>query len=342
MGFLTNLFKKKESESVMLIDIGASSVAGACVQYKKSSLPTVLYTRRLPIDIRKDETHEFAMLRALYILCGSLLQEASPILLRASGSGSIDKILISIDSPWQETSVRTESFEKKEPFIFTKDMVDRALEETRTVSQNKTISDESIIGTILNGYETLKPYGRKIHRASIIILTSLISKEVANSIISVIRKAYHTNKILPITDSSLRYQAMRHAFPHQHDMLILDATGPVTSVSLIRRGLFVGIVDVQCVTGSNEWIENVKNEFSTLAKQYPLPRTIFLLAQELEIPSLQKKLSESNLGQLWLSDNPPTFVTVLASHLTNYVKQMTPLATDLPLLLMAIYYQHRI
>lgn len=326
----------------MLIDIGAASVSGAYAHYKGGETPVVLYTQRLSIEIRKDESYEVSMLRTLSMICTDLIREGSPILLRAAGSGSVDNILVSINAPWQETSVRTERFEKKEPFIFTKSMVERAMEQTQITREKKSIVDESIIGTILNGYETSEPYGKKVHRASVIILTSLINHDISDSINSIIRSAYHTDHILPIAGSSLHYQALCHAFPHEYDMLILDATGPMTSIVLVRKKLFIDIAEVSVALDNAEWAEKLMSEFSHLAEQYPLPRTIFLLAQEADVQSLQKKLLGANLGSLWLSDNPPTIVAVLASHLNNSIRQITTASPDLPLLLMALYYQHRI
>ena len=97
MSFL-DIFHKKEKhvESVVLIDIAADSVAGAYARYTEGENPTLLYTNRLPIEIRDVEPHEQAMLRALKTLGDGLIRDGAPILMRATGSGSVDSILISI------------------------------------------------------------------------------------------------------------------------------------------------------------------------------------------------------------------------------------------------------
>ncbi|MEK7086239.1 MAG: hypothetical protein AAB951_00450, partial [Patescibacteria group bacterium] len=101
MSFLKNLFQKKESGgSVILIDIGGESVAGAYVRYEVNELPKLLYTRRLPIEIQNGEERERAMVRALSILGKNLIREGAPVLARTTGSGSADMILVSIDAPW--------------------------------------------------------------------------------------------------------------------------------------------------------------------------------------------------------------------------------------------------
>lgn len=339
MAFFSKLFReKKKTESVILIDVAGDSVAGAYAYYKECEIPTVLYTRRFPIEIRTSEPRESAMLRALLILGEELIREGAPILMRATGKGSANTILVSVDTPWQETKVRMESFERKDPFIFTKSIVNNVMEKTSSVPTDKSIADASIIGTILNGYETHNPYGKKINRAALVILTSFIDKNISESIISALRGLFHTKHILPIAGNSLRYQAMHIAFPHERGALILDMTGPLISIALIRKGLFVALVEVPQISGDNTWINVVTDELSKLSKQYPLPRIIFLLARESEIPSLMQILNTANLGSFWLSDNPPRIVPVLASHIVGSVRQVTSAPPDLQLLLMALYY----
>ncbi len=342
MSFFSNIFNPTNAESLVLIDISAGSVAGAYAHYKKGEAPSLLYTRRLPIEMREDEPHERAMLRALEVLGNALIREGAPILIRATGSGRADTILVSIDAPWQETKVRTEYFERKTPFTFTKNMVSTALEKTSISAPGKILADESIIGTILNGYETREPYGKKAHRASLIILTSFVDEKVSEGIVKILQSLFHTKNILSIAGSSLRYQAMRTAFPHERDALILDAVGQLISIALVRKGLLVAVTEVSDAARTNvdSWVKEVINEFTKLAKEHPLPRTIFLLAQEQNSSSLEQELNSAELAGLWLSDNPPKIVPVRAGHITGSIRQVTTASPDLPLLLMSLYWQH--
>ncbi|MBI2025495.1 hypothetical protein HYT04_01760 [Candidatus Kaiserbacteria bacterium] len=342
MGFFSNIFNPTNAESLVLIDVSAGSVAGAYAHYKDMETPSILYTRRLPIEVRSGERHELAMLRALEILGNALIKEGAPALARATGSGRADAILVSVDAPWQETRVRTEYFERKTPFVFTKRMVATALEKTSIPADGKVLADESIIGTILNGYETREPYGKKVHRAAVIILTSFIDEKISEGIAGMLSKLFHTKNIFSIAGSSLRYQAMRTAFPHERDALLLDAVGQLISIALVRRDLLVAVVEASDTSTENyeKWVEKVVLELTELAKDHPLPRTIFLLAQEKDSPSLEQALNSAKLGGLWLSDNPPKIVPVRAGHLSGSIRQITTASPDLPLLLMALYWQH--
>ena len=340
MSAYDSLFRdKKKSESVVLVDIGTDSIAGACVRYAGTELPAILYTRRLPVEAREDEPREKAVIRALRILTDTLIREGAPILVRTTGTGRIDAILASINGPWQTSSVRIEQFEQETPFIFTKSLVTKALERNTAPSSEKFLADESTVGTILNGYETHNPYGKKAHRASVIILTSLIDKLVAEGIRMALESAYHSKHILSIAGNSLRYQAMQKVFPHERNALILDAMGHSTSLALVRNGLLVSIIEIPGADTTDAWIESMGRELAELAKNYPLPRTIFLLARETEISSLRQTIDAAHLGKLWLSDNPPKIVSVLGNHMGGLVRHADAVSLDLSIILMAIYYQ---
>lgn len=344
MSFFSRLFRSVRAESVVLIDISAGSVAGAYAYYTEGEAPSLLYTRRLPIEIRAGEEHERAMLRALEVLGSVLIREGAPVLSRHAGKGSANTVLVSVDAPWQETKVRTELLERKTPFTFTKGMVAMALEKTSVTAPGKLLADESIIGTILNGYETRNPYGRKVKRAAIVTLTSLIDESISKGIVTALRSLFHTTHILSIAGSSLRYQAMRVAFPHERSALILDAIGPLLSISLVRKSFLVAVTEMTegiSIADADSWVQRIVNELTELAKRYPLPRTIFLLSREQDAPLLEKALNAAKVGGLWLSDNPPKVVPVLASHVIGLVRQETAAPPDLPLLLMALYWQHR-
>ncbi len=347
MSFLESLLGRgKRTGSVALIDVGTDSVAGAYAHYAENETPIILYTHRLPVEVRQGESSKDATLRTLKVLGDTLFQEGAPVLIRATGNGSVSAILISINAPWQETQVRIEHFEEAEPFIFTREMVAASLKKTAVVSEGKFLADESIIGTLLNGYKTQDPYGKKVHRASVIVLTSLTDIEVVGAAVHIFRSMYHTKRVFPIAGSSLRYQALRAAFPHERDALILDATGPLTSIALLRRDHLAASVEIPLSDAKHgdSWIQNIVAEFDKIAKKYPLPRMIFLLAQEPDVAALRAKLDAANLGKLWLSDVPPKIVSVLVSHLTGLVRQEAtdhPEPPDLLLLLMALYWQHR-
>jgi hypothetical protein len=205
------------------------------------------------------------------------------------------------------------------------------------------LAEESVISTILNGYDTRTPYGKSAKRASVVILTSLIERRVAHDIISTLESMYHTKNIMPISGSSLRYQAMRSIFPHERDAIILDATiKSRTSITLVRNSIFVTMIQTTVPTDDATWVSTIANELAEIAKHYPLPRTIFLLTRVEDASLIQEELGEMNFSSLWLSDNPPKIVTVLQSHMTGMLRYLAAGQLDFGLLFMALYYQNRV
>jgi hypothetical protein len=331
-----------KSSSAVFVDIGTSRVAGACVEFDESKTPLLVYATELPIEAHEGEATEVAMLRTLKTLGETLIRDGGPALVRAGGSAAPALVLVSVGAPWQETQVHTEHFEEAEPFVFTEKLVSKRLKEKRVDESDKKLVDESIVGTILNGYETKDPYGKKASRASVIVLTSLIERSVAGSIITTLERLYHTKHILPIAGSSLRYQSIRALYPHERDALILDATNQdMSSISLVRKGLIVSLVHADHAPDPATWVGTITDELTEIAKSYPLPRTIFLLAREQEVNGLREKLDSAHFTSLWLSDNPPKVVPILRSQLTTSVRQTLDTPVDTVSLLMAIFYQNR-
>lgn len=332
----------RRRESIIIVDVGTRILTAAYVHYAEKHTPTLVYEKRIPVEFREGEKPEQSVFRSLKMLADLVVREGAPVLKRATGSGSAHEILVSIDAPWQRTSVRTEYVEDKKPFLFTKRLVDAVIEKTRGKVEGKMLVDESVIGTVLNGYETSAPYGKEAHRAEIVILTSIIDEAVANAIVSTLRRSFHTRRVFPIAGASLRYQAIRTIFPHERDALILDVTGPLTSIALVRHSFLMSLREVSdSIETVGEWTERVKAELMELSRRYPLPRSLFLVAREPEAPALQEALASAHLSELWLSENPPTIVTVLASHLTELIHVTTTGVPDLVVLLEAVFWQRR-
>lgn len=339
------IFGGAKKEPLVLIDINAGSVGGAYVVYNADAFPTIVYQIRTTIEIRSDEPQEKAMLRCLAITIEELITKGAPALLRITGSGRAGTVLVSVDAPWQETRIRAEAFERSTSFIFTKAMLSMALEKTSVTPPGKTLADESIIGTVLNGYETHAPFGKRVHRATVLILTSFIPIDVSDAIVDALRNAFHTRHILSIAGTSLRYQALRALFAHERSAIVLDAIGPCISIALVRKGMLVETADI--INGvaerqTNVWVEEVRAKLTSFATQFPLPRTIFLLSQEDDAPYLEGALTAASLSALWLSDQPPKIVPVLASHLQPHLRLLEHVSTDIPLMLMAYYWKHRL
>jgi len=337
-----SLIHRGRHETVALIDIGANSIAGALARYTDTALPTIVYASRLPIEIQANEEHSAAMLRALEMLGNTLAQEGVPALVRATGRHTINTVLVSIDSPWQETVAHTVPAGNGGGFVFTKKLVTDAVQKVSAPKPGRVFTDVSVIGTILNGYSIRNPYGKRARTALIIVLTSSIDAKAVDGVNLIFERLFTGKRVVIIAGTSLRYQAVRVAFPHEHEALVIDATGPLPEIALIRNNFLVGVSETpeSLASAGGVRAEDFMRCFADLAKSYPLPRTIFLLARDSELDAVLKTLDSVNFSTLWFSDTKPKIIPLLTKHLAGLVQQKTTLAPDLPLLLMALYYRY--
>jgi hypothetical protein len=336
------LFSRSQGETVALIDVGARSVAAALAYYKPGEVPVIGYTTRLPIEIQGQEDHAAAMLRALEHLKVRVASEGIPALVRTVGEESIDTAVISIDAPWQETVVHTEKITESKAFTFTKALVAKTLEKLSPAAAGKIYTDVSVVGVSLNGYHVREPFGKQAVTAKIIVLTSQIEEHVVGAIQATLAGIARNKKAVLLAGASLRYQAIRTAFPHEDNALILDATGPLPEVALVRKSFLVATSDTpESLASEVVRPDDFMRGFASIAKQYPLPHTIFLLARAEQTEYLQKTLAQVDYGALWLSDNLPKIIPLVPTHLNGLVRQTSTTAPDLPLLLMALYYRTR-
>ena len=322
----------------MLINIGSGSLSGACIRYAEGQLPTILYARHLPLEGHEGEDFAQAIVRTLEALTNLLVTEGAPALQRFAGSGTADRILISVDAPWQTTVLRVETIEAPALFSFTRHLITEEFEKPSFAPAGQFVVNESLVGTILDGYEVHAPFGKKASQAKIVILASAIVERLAKAATLVVRRSYHTKEISFISGASLRYQAVRAAFPLERNYLILDAMGPEIAFALVRQGLLVAVHDTPFRDPeTTSWITEVTKGLTELSEKYPLPYVIFLLARSEDVEKLSAALAAGNIGALWLSDNPPKILTLTAQHLHSLIKVVGEIPVDLILALMTIY-----
>ena len=226
---------------MVLISIGSSACSGAYVEYKEGDIPTIYYSTRHLIEPRSDESLDAATLRTLDFVGTDLIEIGAPALRRETGSGSVDGVLVSVAGTWQETKVRTESIQPGKPFTFTKAMLSEVVASSAPVPENRVSQGESVIATILNGYDVPEPFGKKTNRAEVVILSSTLDKAVTEQIRTRLRKLYHTHHISFTAFAPVSYAVLRDLFPHEQDFLVLDVASEDTDLAFIKGGLLVDV-----------------------------------------------------------------------------------------------------
>ncbi|KND50915.1 MAG: hypothetical protein AB202_00720 [Parcubacteria bacterium C7867-007] len=231
------LFGSKTRSTQIMIDVGSSSVGGAYVCYESGQLPIIYYSTRINMEPRPNETHEDLMLRTLEEVTNRLVKKGAPEVRREVGNAHADGTLVSIAAPWQETRVRTETIQSVRPFVFTKKLLNDTVRKSANVQEGWVDSGDSVIATILNGYEIPNPFGKSVKRAELVVLSSTLQKEVMESIERVMRKAFHSHDVTFTGFAPVWYRIFREMYQHENDYLILDIRGARSDLAFIQRGL---------------------------------------------------------------------------------------------------------
>jgi hypothetical protein len=343
-----SLFSKKERSSFALIDISSSSVAGALAHTAVGEQPTLYYTNRFPIERREQEDLTPAMLRTLHSVADDLIQKGAPLLRQETGSGHIDRVITSVGAPWQATKVRVETINALKPFTFTHALLSDTTQKNSAVPDGYIRSGESVIATLLNGYEMTHPFGKKATRVELVLLSSLLEKAVADRIEEMLRKTYHTHALTITAFAPLVYTVFRDVYQHEKDFLVLNVSGESTDCAFVKQAILVNVASTphgsnelmrtaDAIVHSKEWLAILAATLQEFSAQHALPRTLFLVADQESRDFLKDLVDAPMLRSLWLTDEPLTIIPVIPSHFTAFVKTRGSAEADVYLELLALY-----
>lgn len=364
-------FFEKKAWGVVLIDISSASVGGAFMYEKAGQVPVLCYTARHYVNKREGEKIADATIRTLEGMCAALVSEGAACLYREAGTAHIDMVLASVSAPWQDTAVRTVSINGDHSFVFTRALMQKAVLET-PATRDRVVSDTSIISTSLNGYEMDKPWGRRADRADVTVLTSTLDREIAKDITTTIRRAFHSHTVDITAFAPVAYAVIGNLYPHQEDFVLIDVADMATNAIIVKKGVLAGVRSIprgvrdsslaRRATGSSEvmdlrgsadpstkyaeaealWLADMKQVLADFASEHPLPRSVFLLADEHDREALKRLIDSSTLRTLWLSDEPLSVIPLAPEHTANVVRARGLAEGDIYLSMLALFYRERI
>ena len=379
MGF----FGKRTAYNIALIDVSSASVRGAYARVEEGKMPVLYYTAYLPIDPSVDgstpgDLPAAKMLACVEALSERLIREGAPMLREATGSGDVKHIFVSIGAPWQESDVRVETIQKDKPFLFTRLHIEAATRGNE-VPEGKVESGEAVVATILNGYESRNPFSKRVKRADLVILSSMLDKAIVEAIERSLRRSYHTHNIHMTAFAPVAYEMLRDLYPHQKEFLVFDVAGTATDVVFVKGGLLIdvrtldsgvhdllhaartsGVTGIDSETGGlidpdrnarfasrvtevqAAWLESLRTTLSDFSSRHPLPRTIFLLADGETRDFLRRLLDSDPLRSLWLSEEPFQIVPILPQQFSETVVFRGAAQGDAYLAMLALYYARRV
>jgi len=243
-------FFRKETESVLLIDIGSASIAGAYVRIEEIKKPAIYYTARIPIRIRKKHDANSNMEIALSELLEILTHKGASVFAHATGSATVERVVVSVSSPWQETHTHIERIVRDKPFQFTQKLLNSIVEKSSVTDLGRTLVAKMVIATKLNGYNVVQPFGKIAKDAEAFIMSSSIATDIVKTIRTTIRSSMHAPNIEVTAFAPIMFLILRDLYSDKKSFLVMDVSGETTDFLLIKDSIL--LEDMSVPYGLNE------------------------------------------------------------------------------------------
>ncbi|MFT6361310.1 MAG: hypothetical protein ACJA2Z_000289 [Candidatus Paceibacteria bacterium] len=225
----------------ILFDIDSSSVGATLVRHGKNS-DSILIKREELFSLRKNITNgnEYPFDRFFDLTCATLRKVADEILLQSLIH--IDTIYVNVSTPWMSAQKRVINYEKKKPFIFTKELADELVEKEIASSFDHNIDyakhdvdliDRRIVDVYANGYPTRNALGKEMSQVEIHTLTSVMSKKTKQTFSGILEQVFHRD-VTFVSNTFINYQSAQTLLPDINNAIVVDLAGEVTDVLLVK------------------------------------------------------------------------------------------------------------
>jgi len=290
-------FGNAAKDYFLVFDIGNGSVGGALV---KRSVKNDDFS----LEIVKSKRFEITLTEhvGFEVLLKNMSQALESViraLLRDMPSKRIPAYVV-LASPWYVSQTTIVTVKKDRPFVLSGEMEEEILKKEldsfkeKISSKNKfpggelQVMERNVIHARLNGYDTIRYLNKKTLEAKLAVYFSVVQKKVAEKIIEKL------NYFLPRTEIAFHsfplayYSALRDMFPEKKDFLMMDVSGEITDVSLVRKGILLETFSFPL--GRNFLLRRISAKTkSTLSEAESLNS---LLSENAASPEEKKKLGE--------------------------------------------------
>lgn len=279
-------FSKKENKFLpfVVFDIGSASVGGALVVAEEEAFGgiKIVYNTREHIAFQNSLEPEYLLSTMLGVLkkVGENIEKngMQKLFNEKSGKRNIENIFCVLSSSWYISDTEIIKSEKENPFIvsekFIEDLLKDADKHFKKSSKlqfemleagNFKLIEKNIIQILLNGYNTNNPQGKKVNRADATLFVSMMSSEVYKKITSVLEKIFGARNTMFHTFELALFSAVRDIFKTEIDFLIMDISGEVTDITLVRNETIVKTVSFSL--GRNFLIRKVANSLNAVPEE---------------------------------------------------------------------------
>lgn len=240
-------------KNVLLFYIGNGVIKSSLISFSFSnnspSLPKILLVEREQIleniNLSKDEL-ESLLLRKM----DKLVQRVQKAILELEVENrKIDTTLLIFSAPWYLSLTKTYKTSKDTNFIIKENTISDFIESAEADSR-KQYSEEliplerKIIHVALNGYVTADPIHKRTNSLEVSVVQSFGDKKFMLNIQKIIDQYFPYSITHTHTLSLASFIALRDIFKEVNEFLLINITGLVSEVSLIKEGILYETVSI--------------------------------------------------------------------------------------------------
>lgn len=268
-------FNNTAEETSIIIDIGNGTITGALVLFSGNSKPKFVYINKSYFSISEQidtVKMEIEMTTLLENTISQIIKVGVNSSKMQNRSKKISRVLLSFSSPWFLSKTKNINLNNDKEFIITENFLNNILInevdlytkelEGEYSGQSFSVIEKSIIHGKINGYSLDNSIGKNTKKFDAYIYMSAVHKVFLNKILEIVHKSasVSTRNIHLCTFPLVSFATIRDYFTKDNDFLIMDITGELTDITLVRNE----IVDktVSMPSGKNFLIRQVSKNMN--------------------------------------------------------------------------------
>lgn len=315
---------KKHIHNAVVFDIDSTSIAGGVFEYTLSSEGTILSIRTL-YEKRKSITD--GTMYPFPEFWRRTLKTFDEVALAVFLQSfiSFDEVYVNVSAPWASSQKQTVRYEKQKTFEITSELIDSLVEQELETPLSKnldfhdhkvTLIDRRTLKYMCDGYPVKNPFGKHVQEIIIESLVTVMSEESFVGFESIIEKHFHRSAHF-IANTFVSYDELTRALPNVDDALILDVSGSMTEMFVVRSDYLQQFAAFPLGTYTVANVLAHKRKMS-VAEAYHLIHMAYREELDMEYrTSLDNDIYES--FRIWLKGFYETLASVSKQGLVNNV-----------------------
>lgn len=239
---------KSEAKTKLVIDIAAGSTGAAIVYYEPNNVPRVLYSARTIIPVREQTSLEDVkpiLFESLTATLASISGFKLSDLKNKKIKSEIESVLVSFDSPWADSKLKTWSVKQDKSFFMNESVISDILKDEEVTykkeldskyGDNREVFHSLITGLVLNGYESEDYFTQKTNTASIRFMLTGAEEPLVRSLEDQILNAVGLKEgVVQLNFMFAFMKVLMHSYHNVHSALLVNMNGENADLLFIKN-----------------------------------------------------------------------------------------------------------